>query len=170
MKKLTFILLICLTLFSCDKTNNSKNTNSMELKYTDCGLLYNNRNILLLSEIESYNLNLDGAKEISAYNTADSVVIDKEKNFEGLIIQWWEDNNILQKIIILETSSNKYETPRGIKVGSTIKEVQAKYGKTNMHDNKLSYWYGSLEFETQIGIIFTINDNKVEKIHIQSYD
>lgn len=167
MKKQLLFILCALTLFSCSGTKFKKGS---PLTYEDCGIVYNGETILLLSKINQYQLNLDDSKELYSYTLYDTLTKGLQKNFEGLIIQWFEEDEKPRNILVLETEDNKFKTPRKIKVGSTINEVIKKYGNAEIYNGELKYWYGSVELETQMGIIFSIENNKVSKIHIQSYD
>lgn len=166
LKKLLIVFLFSCFFISC------KANNDLSLTYNDCGLKMNGETFLLISGIENYkNLNLENAEVLYSYEYLHIQTIVKQKDFNGIKIKWFEDDGVPQNIILLETTSEKIKTPRGIHPGSSLKQLYKKYGEKEINKNgEIAYWHGSLEFETQIGIIFSIENNKVSKIHIESYD
>lgn len=167
MKKILLLFLFPVFFISCNA-----NKRDLSLTYNDCGLKMNGETFLLISGIENYkNLNLENAEVLYSYEYLHIQTIVKQKDFNGIKIKWFEDDGVPQNIILLETTSEKIKTPRGIHPGSSLKQLYKKYGEKEINKNgEIAYWHGSLEFETQIGIIFSIENNKVSKIHIESYD
>ena len=199
-RKIIILITIVLLCFSCKKTEsnkqikqekdtNSSNSNKLalnksdefiesenninveELTYEDCGFFYENEHLLLLSEIKKYkSLNLDGAEIIDSFEYLDEKHEIKQKNFDGLLVKWMENNGVPGNILLFDSVNNNCKTKRGISIGSGIQEVYEKYGKKQIHDGEVSYSYGSVEHETEIVICFSIKNEKVERINIQSYD
>jgi len=113
------------------------------------------KNVIIDNPIISSKTENADALEIGAHITT-------YKLEDGTLVSFWQykDENIISAI---EIKSDKYLTPRGLKVGDSINTLRQLYGKADSINK------GKYSFDDGYGYDFftvTILDNKVNKIRV----
>lgn len=169
MKKKVFllcmVLFVTLNVFSMGKKSN-KIQNFGTITNEDFGIItLQGENLQLFSSIYQFRDFDTKSGEKTYAHPQDDTYSWFNANFDDLEVTWASLSGYVLQII---TESPKYETRRGIGIGSNTDDILKAYdgNKAYINDKKIEYDLGSAEFETVLGLIFYLKENKVYKIEI----
>lgn len=169
MKKKVFllcmVLFVTLNVFSMGKKSN-KIQNFGTITNEDFGIkTLQGENLQLFSSIHQLKeFDSKSGKQTYAHPLDDNYSWFNA-DFNDLEVTWVSLSGYVIHII---TESPKYQTRRGIGIGSNTDDILKAYdgNKAYINDNKIEYDLGSAEFETVLALIFYLKENKVYKIEI----
>lgn len=172
MKKLLVILTVCLVviLSACSSSTQPeivKETKSLQLTVGT----FTENDLVFMIDDEKFPLNTDVSSLLEAFgedfsvSTAPSCLYDGEDKvfdytFASIFTYPSGDIDLIDEIYIFD---GDYQTPKGIKIGSTLSEVKAQYGSEgNLDDSFYVYVLsGDIEDMKSPKLFFDISDDKV---------